>query len=153
MSWSNAASRYFILILVACLSPVHIQHEISAATKTKPNFFHIPNLELIFEIQSKIYLPTKMPIWQPPPPRSKTHTTKHKEFKLSKTIKIIHQTELFCCEFLIAISAYDYLNHFLSHFVQVIGIGTKGINEISKETKKKWQGTTMNKCSNRSNCH
>lgn len=29
MSWFKAASRYLILILVDCLSPVHIQHDIS----------------------------------------------------------------------------------------------------------------------------
>lgn len=30
MSWFRAASKYVILILVDCLSPLHIQHAISA---------------------------------------------------------------------------------------------------------------------------
>ena len=34
MSWFNTASRYLILIVVDCRSPLHIQHEISATTTT-----------------------------------------------------------------------------------------------------------------------
>lgn len=81
MSWFRAASKYLILIFVDCLSPVHIQHDISAK-KFHPNLNQQTRtrqeIDRIFGFSPKFYLPRKKPISPLPQRESKTRTA-HKQ--------------------------------------------------------------------------